>query len=79
MIQGGAAGEQADEDSDGSPRQTRSAKNPIERMRRNAVGARTSAGGALEATSAKLGMPVEAKVEPERAQAQLEEHRQRLL
>ena len=75
VIQGGAAGEHADEDSDGSPRPSRSAKIPIERVRRNAAGAGTSAAGALEATIANLGKPVEAKVDPERVQAQLEEHR----
>ena len=61
------------EDSERSPRTTQSAKNPIERVRRNDAGAGSSADGALEATIANLGKPVEAEVDPEKAQAQLEE------
>ena len=52
------------EDSEGSPRTTRSAKNPIERVRRNDAGAGSSAAVALEATIANLGKPVEAEVDP---------------
>ena len=58
VVQEGAAKQQADEDSDGNPRPTRSAKIPNERVRRNAEGAGTSAAGALDATIANLGKPV---------------------
>ena len=67
------------EDSEASPRTTRSAKNPIERVKRNTAGAESSAAGALAATIANLGRPVQAEQDPEAAQIQLEEQRQLLL
>ena len=67
------------EDSEASPKTTRSAKSPIERVKRNNAGAESSAAGALAATIANLGKPVEAELDPEMAQAQLEEHCQWLL
>ena len=67
------------EDSEGSPSTTRSAKNPIERVRRNDAGGGSSSAGALEATIANLGKPVEAEVDLEKTQAKLEEHCQWLL
>ena len=67
------------EDSEASPRTTWSAKNPIERVKRNNAGAESSAAGALAATIANLGRPVQAEQDPEAAQVLLEEHRQLLL
>ena len=59
------------EDLEASPKTTRSAKNPIERVKRNNAGAGSSAASALAATIANLGKPVEAERDPETAQAQL--------
>ena len=71
VVEPDAVDEHISEDSEGSPRTTRSAMNPIERVRRNGAGAGLSAAGALEATIANLGKPVEAEVDREKAQAQL--------
>ena len=67
------------EDSEASPKTTRSAKSLIERVKRNNARAESSAAGALAATIANLGRTVEVEQDPETVQAQLEEHRQLLL